>query len=328
MFNYTKIFKEANKAIKKSKNLYELESIRINLFGKKGFFSKKIKLMRDLPIKDRAKIGFLINKAKENIKKILVNHRIFLENNIINTKLTNEFFDISLSGRYMNLGSLHPITCVIFDIEKFFKERGFLLVNESEIENDYYNFDALNISNDHPARSTHDTFRFDEFKLLRTHTSSVQIKTMCERSPPMKIFSSGKVYRRDCDKNHTPMFHQIEGFVVDLDVNFSHLKKICYDFFSEFFKKKLKIRFRPSYFPFTEPSAEIDILNDNGNWLEILGCGMIHPNILKDAKIDPDIYSGFAFGMGVERLAMLRYKIDDLRVFFDNDLRFLKQFKS
>ncbi|MCR3755257.1 MAG: phenylalanine--tRNA ligase subunit alpha [Candidatus Westeberhardia cardiocondylae] len=327
MYNYIKKIKNIRLSIEKSNSLNKLECIRIKCFGKNGFFSKEMKLIKNFSLKDKKIIGSILNRAKKNIQQDLINRKKFLENIIINSKLNNVFFDISLPGRYRDYGSLHPITCAILKIERFFEKYGFSLVSGSEIEDDYYNFDSLNIPLNHPARSYDDTFRFDDFRLLRTQTSSIQIRIMSKKIPPMRIFSFGKVYRKDHDKIHSPMFHQIEGFVIDVNIKFGHLKKMCYDFLLNFFNKEIKIRFRHSYFPFTEPSAEIDIMNDNGNWLEVLGCGMIHPNVLKNSGIDPDIYSGFAFGIGIERLIMLRYKIPDLRMFFENDLRFLKQFR-
>ncbi|MCR3754819.1 MAG: phenylalanine--tRNA ligase subunit alpha [Candidatus Westeberhardia cardiocondylae] len=326
MCNYSKVFIKMKEIIDKSMDIDALECIRVKFFGKKGYFAKQIKLIKDSPLEDKKKIGFIINNAKKEIYEHLINHKNFLENNIIHNDINNDFFDISLPGRYKEYGSLHPITYAIFHIGNFFEKIGFSYVSGSEIENDYYNFDSLNIPINHPARSCKDTFRFDKCRLLRTQTTSIQMRVMRKIPPPMRIFSCGKVYRRDNDKIHSPMFHQIEGFAIDINIKFSHLKQLCYDFIYNFFDRKIEMRFRPSYFPFTEPSAEIDIKED-GNWLEVLGCGMIHPNILKKANINPDIYSGFAFGAGVERLVMLRYKIPDLRIFFDNDIRFLKQFR-
>ena len=227
----------------------------------------------------------------------------------------------------MENGGLHPVTRTIERIETFFGELGFSVESGPEIEDDYHNFDALNIPAHHPARADHDTFWFDAKRLLRTQTSGVQIRTMKDKQPPIRIIAPGRVYRNDYDQTHTPMFHQTEGLIVDTDISFTNLKGTLHDFLNHFFEEEVQVRFRPSYFPFTEPSAEVDVMGKNGKWLEVLGCGMVHPNVLRNVGIDPDIYSGFAFGMGMERLTMLRYGVSDLRAFFENDLRFLKQFK-
>ncbi|OAV24835.1 Phenylalanyl-tRNA synthetase alpha chain [Moraxella catarrhalis] len=244
----------------------------------------------------------------------------------MNAKLASEQIDISLPARGILAGGLHPITQTTERMKQFFVQAGFSVATGPEIESDYYNFEALNISSHHPARAMHDTFYFDAHYLLRTHTSSVQIRTMENSEPPIRIICPGRVYRCDSDQTHSPMFHQMEGLMISKSSNFAELKGLIHEFLDAFFGKKMTVRFRPSFFPFTEPSAEVDILSDNGKWLEVLGCGMVHPQVLKNCGINPDEYTGFAFGMGIERFAMLYYGIDDLRLFFQNDLRFLKQF--
>ena len=245
----------------------------------------------------------------------------------LNAKLEKERIDVSLPGRKTETGGLHPVTITINRVTKFFSELGFSVETGPEIESDYYNFDALNIPKHHPARADHDTFWFNPELLLRTQTSGVQIRTMEKMQPPIRIMAPGRVYRNDYDQTHTPMFHQIELLYVDKKANFTELKGLLHDFLRAFFEEDLQVRFRPSFFPFTEPSAEVDIMRQNGKWLEVLGCGMVHPSVLRNVGIDPEEYSGFAVGMGVERLTLLRYNVTDLRSFFENDLRFLKQFK-
>jgi len=245
----------------------------------------------------------------------------------VKAKLEKERIDVSLPGSKTETGGLHPVTITINRVTKFFSELGFSVETGPEIESDYYNFDALNIPKHHPARADHDTFWFNPELLLRTQTSGVQIRTMEKMQPPIRIMAPGRVYRNDYDQTHTPMFHQIELLYVDKKANFTELKGLLHDFLRAFFEEDLQVRFRPSYFPFTEPSAEVDVMGKNGKWLEVLGCGMVHPNVLRNVGIDPNEYSGFAVGMGVERLTMLRYNVTDLRSFFENDLRFLKQFK-
>ncbi|CUR53591.1 Phenylalanine--tRNA ligase alpha subunit [Serratia symbiotica] len=313
--------------IKNTKNINELNSIRINFFGKKGFFTLKMKSLYKIPQKDRPSIGAIMNKCKEEILTEIKLQKNIIKNIIIDKHLNTQKIDISLPGRRMENGGLHPITYIINNIKTFFITLGFSVVNGLEIEDDYHNFIALNIPENHPTRIQNDTFWFDTIRLLRTQTSGIQIRTMKNQNPPIRIISPGRVYRNDYDQTHTPMFHQIEGLFIEKNINFSNLKNIMYDFLYNFFKKNIQIRFRPSYFPFTEPSAEVDIMKKNNKWLEILGCGMVHPNVLKNVGINSEIYSGFAFGIGVERLTMLYYGINDLRVFFENDLRFLKQFK-
>ena len=272
-------------------------------------------------------MGAKINEAKQAALESLNAKKTEWEQAELNAKLEKERIDVSLPGRKVETGGLHPVTMTINRVTKFFSELGFSVENGPEIESDYYNFDALNIPKHHPARADHDTFWFNPELLLRTQTSGVQIRTMENMQPPIRIMAPGRVYRNDYDQTHTPMFHQIELLYVDKKANFTELKGLLHDFLRAFFEEDLQVRFRPSYFPFTEPSAEVDVMGKNGKWLEVLGCGMVHPNVLRNVGIDPNEYSGFAVGMGVERLTMLRYNVTDLRSFFENDLRFLKQFK-
>lgn len=314
-----------------------LEDIRVKYLGKKGELTGMMKLIATLPNEEKPMLGQAVNIAKQALQDALNEKLSILEQKEINEKLAKEKIDITLPGVGQSQGNLHPITNTLNRIESFFKQNGFDIEFGPEIESDYYNFETLNIPSHHPARAMHDTFYVDDTHVLRTHTSGVQIRTMEKRNPPIRIIAPGRVYRCDSDITHTPMFHQVEGLLVDKEVSFADLKGLLHAFLSSFFEKDLKVRFRPSYFPFTEPSAEADIecvmCNGKGcrvckqtGWLEVLGCGMVHPKVLKSGNIDSEEYQGFAFGMGVERLSMLRYGIDDLRMFFENDLRFLKQF--
>ncbi|WP_409420070.1 phenylalanine--tRNA ligase subunit alpha [Pseudaeromonas sp. ZJS20] len=304
-----------------------LEELRVQYLGKKGFFTEQMKGLGALPNEEKPAAGARINQAKMAVQDALNAKRDALHAAELNKKLAAETIDVSLPGRRLEQGGLHPVTRTIERIERLFGELGFSVATGPEIEDDFHNFDALNIPAHHPARTDHDTFFFDPTLMLRTHTSGVQIRTMEQQQPPVRIIAPGRVYRNDYDMTHTPMFHQVEGLLVDEKVSFTELKGILHDFLLHFFEEDLQIRFRPSYFPFTEPSAEVDVMGKNGRWLEVLGCGMVHPSVLRAVGIDPERYSGFAFGMGVERLTMLRYGVNDLRAFFENDLRFLKQFK-
>lgn len=318
---------QAKAAIEKAQDVAALDSVRVEFLGKKGHLTLQMSTLRDLPAEERPAAGAVINQAKQQVQNSLNIRKEQLENTILNARLAAEKIDISLPGRQIEHGSLHPVTRTIDRIEEFFAELGFSVVSGPEIEDDYHNFDALNIPVHHPARASHDTFWFDTTRLLRTQTSGVQIRTMKGKQPPIRIIAPGRVYRNDYDQTHTPMFHQTEGLIVDKNISFTNLKGTLHDFLNHFFEEKTCVRFRPSYFPFTEPSAEVDVMDKNGKWLEVLGCGMVHPNVLRNVGIDPDLYSGFAFGMGMERLTMLRYGVTDLRAFFENDLRFLKQFR-
>ena len=280
-----------------------------------------------LPKEDKPKAGAFINNIKQSIEKILNDRKIEIQFAELSSQLQNEKIDVTLPGKKQNKGTLHPITHTMIRIESIFHSIGFEVATGPEIENDYHNFSALNIPESHPARAMHDTFYLDKKHVLRTHTSPVQVRYMKKNKPPLRVISPGRVYRVDSDATHSPMFHQVEGLWVDKDVSFANLKGVVQDFLQQFFEDDaLTIRFRPSFFPFTEPSAEID-MSWNDSWLEIGGCGMVHPEVLTQVKINPDRFQGFAFGLGVERLTMLKYGINDLRLFFNHDLRFLKQFE-
>lgn len=326
MDNITKLLNKALTAVSEAADLPALEQVRITYLGKKGELTQLLKQLGKLPPGERPAAGEAINNAKQELEEAISSRRDLLEQVRLESRLVQEKIDISLPGRGQHTGGLHPVTLTMQTIESLFAGIGFRVVEGPEIEDDFHNFEALNIPAHHPARAMHDTFYVDKNRLLRTHTSSVQIRYMKEQQPPIRFIAPGRVYRRDSDMTHTPMFHQVEGVMVDRNVNFAQLKGLLKDFVEQFFGRTLQVRFRPSYFPFTEPSAEVDIMGQNG-WLEILGCGMVHPRVLENVGIDSHEYTGLAFGMGVERLAMLKYGIDDLRIFFENDLRFLEQFK-
>lgn len=321
------IIKEAEISITASDNVPALDEVRVAFLGKKGQLTGLLKGLGQLPAEERPAFGQKINQAKLAIQAKINARSEFLKEQELAQKLSKESIDVTLSGRAANIGGLHPVTRTINRIDAFFSELGFEVKSGPEVEDAFHNFDALNIPAHHPARADHDTFYFNPDMMLRTQTSGVQIRTMEVEQPPLRIISPGRVYRNDYDQTHTPMFHQVEGLMVDTNVTFTELKGILHDFLEHFFEESLEVRFRPSYFPFTEPSAEVDVKRRDGKWLEILGCGMVHPNVLKSVGIDSDVYSGFAFGLGVERLTMLRYGVTDLRSFFENDLRLLKQFK-
>ena len=304
---------------------HSLDDVRIRYLGKKGRVTQRLKQLGSLPKAERPGAGQAINQAKEQVQEAINQRMAELQQQQLTQRLAREKIDVTLSARGQCAGGLHPITLTLQEIERLFVETGYAVVDGPEIEDDYHNFAALNIPEHHPARAMHDTFYFDAGLLLRTHTSNVQIRYMNETRPPIRVIAPGRVYRCDSDMTHTPMFHQVEGIMVDEHVTFAHLKGVLEEFVRHIFGEEVRTRFRPSYFPFTEPSAEVDILGNNG-WLEILGCGMVHPAVLENVGIDSRKYSGFAFGMGVERIAMLRYGIDDIRLFFENDLRFLNQF--
>ena len=325
--NLDDIILQAEQAVAAATDPTALDQVRVNFLGKKGLLTEQLKSLGKLPPEEKPKAGQLINQAKQKVQQMINARGELLRAEQIKEKLAAEAIDVTLPGRDNDLGGLHPVTRTIARIENFFGDLGFKVKSGPEVEDDFHNFDALNIPEHHPARADHDTFYFNPKLVLRTQTSGVQIRTMEVEKPPLRIISPGKVYRNDYDQTHTPMFHQVEGLMVDKDISFTHLKGILHDFLHNFFEEDLEIRFRPSYFPFTEPSAEVDVKGKNGKWLEILGCGMVHPNVLRSVGIDPEEYTGFAFGMGVERLTMLRYGVNDLRSFFENDLRFLKQFK-
>ncbi|HEX5764214.1 MAG TPA: phenylalanine--tRNA ligase subunit alpha [Woeseiaceae bacterium] len=320
------LVQRAKSEIDTAATLPALDAVRVAWLGKKGILTQRLKQLSALPQEERPAAGQQINKAKSEIQAGLEARRQHLEEEALTQKLSKDRVDVTLPGRGMSLGGRHPVTRAMARIERIFRDAGFGVRTGPEIEDDYHNFTALNIPENHPARALHDTFYFPGGKLLRTHTSPVQIRSMVEEGAPIRIIAPGRVYRRDSDQTHTPMFHQVEGLVVDRGISFANLKAVLHQFVEIFFERDAKLRFRASYFPFTEPSAEVDVLWGDDKWLEILGCGMVHPNVLRNAGVDPAEFTGYAFGMGVERLAMLRYDVRDLRTFFENDLRFLRQF--
>ncbi|NCP63253.1 MAG: phenylalanine--tRNA ligase subunit alpha [Paraglaciecola sp.] len=320
------IISQAEAQINEAQDANRLDEVRVDFMGKKGLLTEQLKSLGKLSAEERPAAGQRINDAKQKIQQLIQLRGDELRGSEMAQRLASEKIDVSLPGRGLGLGGLHPVSRTISRIERFFNELGFQVKTGPEVEDAFHNFDALNIPANHPARADHDTFYFNPDVMLRTQTSGVQIRTMEVEKPPLRIISPGRVYRNDYDQTHTPMFHQVEGLMVDKNVSFAELKGILHDFLNNFFEADLQVRFRPSYFPFTEPSAEVDVMGKNGKWLEVLGCGMVHPNVLRAVNIDPEIYTGFAFGMGVERLTMLRYEVNDLRAFFENDLRFLKQF--
>lgn len=308
-----------------------LDSIRVRLLGKAGSVTAQLKALGKLPADERRAQGERINSARDRLGEALAQRKTALEKIKLDARLASERIDISLPGRDAGRGAVHPVSRALTRIVSIFESLGYQVADGPEIEDDWHNFEALNFPPHHPARTMHDTFWFPDGRLLRTHTSPVQIRSMQGRQPPIRIIAPGKVYRSDSDQTHTPMFHQVEGLLVDETSSFADLKGTLKQFVDAFFERDFEMRFRPSYFPFTEPSAEVDIAWDRGDdsepgWLEVLGCGMVHPNVLESCGIDPERYTGFAFGLGVERFAMLRYGVSDLRSFFDNDLRFLAQF--
>jgi phenylalanyl-tRNA synthetase alpha chain len=307
-------------------DLAQLDAVRIRYLGKKGELTAQLKQLGGLPDAERRAAGQVINTARDALENELNERRTVLEANALHAALAASAVDVSLPGRGQQAGGLHPVTQARQRIEAIFAAAGFAVSQGPEVEDDFHNFTALNIPADHPARAMHDTFYLPSGKLLRTHTSPVQIRAMLAQGAPLRLIAPGRVYRCDSDMTHTPMFHQVEGLVVDTDVSFANLKAILHEFVERFFERPATLRFRPSYFPFTEPSAEVDILSESGRWLEVLGCGMVHPKVLTNAGIDAEQYTGYAFGMGVERLAMLKYGIDDIRLLFENDLRFVRQF--
>ena len=316
---------QALEQVAQASNERDLDEVRVRYLGKKGEVTQQLKQLGSLPAPARPAAGQAINQAKQALQQALNRRKTALQQAQLQQQLARERIDITLPGRGQRSGGLHPVTLTLQEIERLFMEIGFTVVDGPEIEDDYHNFAALNIPEHHPARAMHDTFYCDAGLLLRTHTSNVQIRYMNENRPPLRVIAPGRVYRCDSDMTHTPMFHQVEGILVDEGITFAHLKGVLEEFAEHIFGAGVRTRFRPSYFPFTEPSAEVDIMGDNG-WLEILGCGMVHPTVLENVGIDSRRYSGFAFGMGVERIAMLRYGINDIRLFFENDLRFLRQF--
>ena len=332
-----KLQKDALGALQQAQDLKALQDVRVSILGKKGALTEVMKGMRELSPEQRPVVGNLVNRLKAEFESSFDARQRELQQQVIAEKLARENIDVTLPGRSSYSGSLHPVTLVTDEIVDIFSRLGFSVEEGPEIEQDFYNFEALNIPKDHPARDMQDTFYIADDLVLRTHTSPVQIRAMFKHKPPLRVIAPGTVYRRDSDLTHSPMFHQIEGFLVDKKVTFGDLKGVLIHFLNEFFGEDLAVRFRPSFFPFTEPSAEVDIscvicggkgcrVCSGTGWLEILGSGMIDPEVFKSVNYDPDELSGFAFGVGLERMAMLKYGVGDLRLFFENDLRFLKQF--
>lgn len=329
---------QALQAVADAGNAATLDDVRVRYLGKKGLLTLQLKQLGALPAAERPAAGQEINRVKQQVQQAIEMRAGILQAAVLNEQLSSETIDVALPGRGHTHGGLHPVTQTLRRIEQLFRPLGFTVEEGPEIEDDYHNFGALNIPDHHPARAMHDTFYFDAHTLLRTHTSPVQVRVMEQRQPPLRIIAPGRVYRCDSDLTHTPMFHQVEGLLVDEHVSFANLKGLIDEFLRAFFERDdLAVRFRPSYFPFTEPSAEVDIqcvmcagegcrVCSQSGWLEVLGCGMVHPKVFEQVGIDNERYTGFAFGMGVERLAMLRYGVNDLRLFFENDMNFLTQF--
>lgn len=303
-----------------------LEEVRVRCLGRKGFLTTALREIKNLPAEQRPGAGQEINQHKKAIETALADRRIELEEEEREKSSRTQGIDVSLPSRARYKGSIHPVSQALTRIEDIFINAGYDVVLGPEIEDEYHNFEALNMPAEHPARAMHDTFYLEDGQVLRTHTSPVQIRTMEAQEPPIYIICPGRVYRCDYDRTHTPMFHQVEGLIVDREVSFAHLKHTVIEFIHTFFEEKVEVRFRPSYFPFTEPSAEVDVKGAHG-WSEVMGCGMVHPRVLSMSGVDPNEFSGFAFGFGADRLAMLKYGIQDLRMMFENDLRFLNQFR-
>jgi phenylalanyl-tRNA synthetase alpha chain len=323
--------------IQRCTSIEDLEQIRVRLLGKKGAITEQLKSLGAMPADVRKAAGANINEAKNSLTAALDQRRAALEAEKLEQQLASDSIDVTLPGRGQYGGGLHPVTRVRRRVEQIFRNAGFSIEDGPEIEDEWHNFEALNIPANHPARAMHDTFYFGDGRLLRTHTSPVQIRAMRGRQPPFRVIAPGRVYRNDSDMTHTPMFHQVEGLVVDEGITFANLKAVLHGFMRALFEKDVKMRLRPSYFPFTEPSAEVDIscvacggagcrVCKNTGWVEVAGCGVVHPNVLRAVDVDPERYTGYAFGMGIDRLTMLRYNVNDIRLYFENDLRFLKQF--
>ena len=313
-------------------DLRALDEVRVAWLGKKGRLTSELKALGQLAPELRREAGQAVNELKRELAVALEARRDDLERAALDARLVAEQIDVTLPGRAVDPGGPHPVTAAMERILEIFRRLGFAVEDGPEVEDDYHNFEALNFPPHHPARAMHDTFYLPDGRLLRTHTSPVQIRVMKRQPPPVRIVAPGRVFRSDSDQTHTPQFHQVEGLLVDEGVTFADLKGMLSTFVNAYFEDELEMRLRPSYFPFTEPSAEVDIRWRNpdgspGRWLEVLGCGMVHPNVLENCEVDPERYTGYAFGLGVERFAMLRYRVDDLRLFFDNDLRFLRQFR-
>ncbi len=323
----SKLVDQATSEIDAAADVAALDAVRVAYLGKKGELTARLKSVSKLAVNERPAAGQEINKAKIALQGRINARREVLESAALAVKLAADAVDVTLPGRGNSIGGRHPVSRTQARIERIFMNAGFGVRSGPEIEDDFHNFTALNIPENHPARAMHDTFYFPGGNLLRTHTSPVQIRSLATEGVPIRIIAPGRVYRCDSDQTHTPMFHQVEGLVIGEDISFANLKAVLHQFVEAFFERKAELRFRPSYFPFTEPSAEVDVRWGEGKWIEILGCGMVHPNVLESADIDPEKYTGYAFGIGIDRLAMLRYGVTDLRMFFENDVRYLRQFR-
>jgi len=327
MEDLKKLIKEAELDFSKCKSLSDLDHTKAKYLGKSGPLTEAMRGLSELSKEEKPKMGAFINDIKQSIEEALLNRKKLIQDEELLFQLKSETIDVTLPGNKQTQGSLHPITISMNHIQNLFHSIGFDVATGPEIEDDYHNFTALNIPEEHPARAMHDTFYINKKHVLRTHTSPVQVRYLENNTPPLRIISPGRVYRVDSDATHSPMFHQVEGLWVDERVSFANLKGVIQDFLQNFFEdESISVRFRPSFFPFTEPSAEID-MSWNDGWLEIGGCGMIHPSVLNQVNIDSEKFQGFAFGLGVERLTMIKYGVNDLRPFFTNDIRFLKQFE-
>jgi phenylalanyl-tRNA synthetase alpha chain len=335
--NLQSLIETSRADIARASSIEDLEQIRVRLLGKKGEITALLKSLGAMDPDARRIAGAHINEAKDALAQALDARREALDAEKLAAQLASDAVDVTLPGRGQAIGGLHPVTRVRRRIEQIFRNAGFTIADGPEIEDDWHNFEALNIPANHPARAMHDTFYFPDGRLLRTHTSPVQVRVMEQQKPPIRVIVPGRVYRCDSDMTHTPMFHQVEGLVVDEGISFANMKGILHGFMKELFEKDVKMRLRPSYFPFTEPSAEVDIscvacggtgcrVCKNTGWVEVSGCGVVHPNVLRAVNIDPERYTGYAFGMGIDRLTMLRYNVNDIRMYFENDLRFLRQF--
>ncbi len=327
MTGLSELIDKAASEIDAAGDVAALDAVRVAYLGKKGELTARLKSVSSLPVAERPTAGQEINKAKQALQDRINARREVLESAALAVKLAADAVDVTLPGRGNSIGGRHPVSRTQARIERIFMNAGFGVRSGPEIEDDFHNFTALNIPENHPARAMHDTFYFPGGNLLRTHTSPVQIRSLATEGVPIRIIAPGRVYRCDSDQTHTPMFHQVEGLVIGEDISFANLKAVLHQFVEAFFERKAELRFRPSYFPFTEPSAEVDVRWGEGKWIEILGCGMVHPKVLECADIDPEKYTGYAFGIGIDRLAMLRYGVTDLRMFFENDVRFLRQFR-
>lgn len=339
MVDIDQLTREATEAVNNAADLAALDDVRVEYLGKKGKLTEQLKQLGQLPADERPAAGQRINAAKESVQQAIEARKQVLQASQLEQRLQAERVDVTLPGRGQRPGGLHPVTRIMDRVRRLFEGVGFEMAEGPEIEDEFHNFDALNIPANHPARADMDTFYLQDFPLLlRTHTSPVQIRALRERGAPIRIIAQGRVYRCDYDVTHTPMFHQLEGLLVDENVSMAHLRGVLTTFMQAFFERDIKVRFRPSYFPFVEPGAEVDIgclfcdgagcrVCKQTGWLEVLGCGMVHPNVLESCNVDPERFTGWAFGMGIERLGMLRYGINDIRLNFDNDLRFLEQFK-